>query len=143
MSTKSRLAGMRPLKPNGVMPLVILKTTEGQRLEQYIRYVDQTWDPESWKTYAMEPWRMDDYCAISAYSNCTQFIGNMPIGDETVFSYTFPGAIDEYARRHTEDPVLDHFAANKTAHGLRSEGSLAKPRVENSRQSIVRLGHWA
>ena len=53
-------------------------------------------------TMAQQPWglRGEDgnlFCKSSGYSSCTHWIANIPIGDETVKVYKFPGNVDGYA----------------------------------------------
>src|SRR5690606_16617256 len=42
-------------------------------------------------------WELDGYCAAGGYTCCTHWIGNIPIGDKKVSSYSFPGNVDEHA----------------------------------------------
>ncbi len=81
-----------------ILPTVLLKSTESMRLDQFLaadeKYRTQT---HGWTNEAQQPWLLGNYCARSAYANCTQKIGNMPIGDKLVNTYEFPGATDQWA----------------------------------------------
>ncbi len=81
-----------------LMPQVVLKSTEGQRLAQYFDLGSKLGG------YAQQPWTLPvpagvarPYCATGAYSSCTHWVGNMPIGDTLVSEYSFPGVIDRHA----------------------------------------------
>jgi hypothetical protein len=82
-----------------ILPIVVLKTTEAMRLDQFLSADEKyrTTNNRSWTNEAQQPWQLGNYCARSAYGNCTQKIGNMPIGDKLVDEYVFPGATDNYA----------------------------------------------
>jgi hypothetical protein len=72
-----------------ILPMVVLKSTEAQRLTQFLRGDNKY---QGWGGRAGKPWEIAGYCARSAYAtSCTQKIGNMPIGDRTVAEYRFPG----------------------------------------------------
>lgn len=80
-----------------ILPTIILKTTEGQRVEQYLNLMvtARLTKGGMYATYmgnpVMEPWLIDGYCGTEVgYSNCTHWIGNMPIGDKLVRTYAFP-----------------------------------------------------
>ena len=72
-----------------LLPFVVLKTTEGQRTTQYFELFRKLGG--GWFNVAAQPWMLPGYCAQGGYTCCTQWIGNMPIGDKLVDSYSFPG----------------------------------------------------
>lgn len=79
------LSGFTPI------PMVLLKTTEGSRLKQFLRLFMRDNAGAQWSSAADMPWRLQGYCAASAWGGCTQRIGNMPIGDERVIELALPG----------------------------------------------------
>ncbi|MFZ4715840.1 MAG: hypothetical protein ACOYL6_19110 [Bacteriovoracaceae bacterium] len=87
-----------------IFPTVLLNSTEAQRMTQYLKAVSNY----KLTQLALEPWGNNGYCAKGGYDSCTHWIGNIPIGDEVVDSYTLPGKLDRYASNsiHT-DPALD------------------------------------
>lgn len=92
---------MRLPSVGNTLPTVLLKTSEADRTTQYLRVMtSMQGGGYSWDSVAMQPWKLDGYCAVGAYVNCTHWIGNMPIGDRLVDEYSFPGAMDTYAQNH-------------------------------------------
>lgn len=82
-----------------IMPQILLKTTEGQRASNFFKLGEQDF------MLARHPWQLDGYCARGAYESCTQWFGNIPIGDKKVAEYKFPGAIDNHA--NNLNPLTD------------------------------------
>jgi hypothetical protein len=72
-----------------VWPLLLMSTNEGERMEQYARLGRINGQ------MAKTPWILKDgqnsYCKIGGYNSCTHWIGEIPIGERTVPTYTFPG----------------------------------------------------
>lgn len=71
------------------MPMVVMKTTEGQRTTQFLELFETLGN--GWHHVAALPWLIPGYCATGGYECCTHWIGNMPVGDKLVDTYTFPG----------------------------------------------------
>ncbi|MFZ4715863.1 MAG: hypothetical protein ACOYL6_19225, partial [Bacteriovoracaceae bacterium] len=87
-----------------ILPTVFLSSTEAQRMAQYMKGLNN----DNTKTLVQKPWLTNTYCAVGGYTSCTHWVGNMPIGDEVVNAYTFPGKVDQYAEnRINPDPELD------------------------------------
>ncbi|MFZ4713778.1 MAG: hypothetical protein ACOYL6_08715 [Bacteriovoracaceae bacterium] len=88
-----------------ILPTVMLSSTEAQRMTQYMNGLAD----DSITEYVQKPWEMGAYCAKSGYNSCTHWVGNLPIGDEVVTAYTFPGKVDDYAYQsiHPDNPELD------------------------------------
>jgi hypothetical protein len=78
-----------------IMPHIILSTTESQKLENVFNS-----SRLGLNTYAQQPWQMPGYCATGGYASCTHWFGNLPIGDNLVDTYRFPGYVDSYASNH-------------------------------------------
>lgn len=82
---------IRALGQGTPFPLLILKTTESQRMT---RYMDLTTDPRysSWigQNPLKKPWYLENYCAKGGYECCTHWLGNIPLGDQLVKEYSFP-----------------------------------------------------
>ncbi|MCB0351775.1 MAG: hypothetical protein KDD38_11365, partial [Bdellovibrionales bacterium] len=74
-----------------IVPHIVLKTTEAGRARNFFRLGARNIE------IALTPWLLTGYCAMGGYSSCTHWVGNIPIGDEKVESYTFPGKIDRFA----------------------------------------------
>ncbi len=72
-----------------VLPFLVLKTTEGQRVTQYLGLFRSL--GAGWNHVAAQPWLLPGYCAVGGYSCCTHWIGNIPMGDRLVDTYSFPG----------------------------------------------------
>ncbi len=87
-----------------VLPFVVLKTTEGQRMERFIE-LQRTFNG-GWGNAATTPWVLEGYCATGGYPCCTRWIGDMPIGDRLVNSYSFPGRTE-----NGEPPVTQTLRA--------------------------------
>lgn len=84
-----RFSDFRLPHVNSVLPYVVLKTTEGQRLTQYFNLYEKL-GPNHWNHIAAQPWLLPGYAKQGGYVCCTQWIGNMPLGDERVDYYAFP-----------------------------------------------------
>jgi hypothetical protein len=104
-SHSSRFADFRlPGTAHTPLSATLLKTTEAERMDNYFRLLKETMGTGgSWGNPAMQPWRMPGYCATSAYGTCTQWIGNVPVGDRLVTSYRYPGPVDRYGTRLPND----------------------------------------
>ena len=104
-----RFSEMRLPSPGNILPGVLLKTTEGQRMDQFFRLIQKSAGGNgNWNNPVMMPWTLDNYCATGAFVNCTHWIGNMPIGDDLVTQYILPGATDGYASNHiSKNPIVD------------------------------------
>lgn len=93
--------GGQALRAHGagsLWPHIMLKTTEAERAANYFALHTQN------VNLAMRPWEsMPTYCAVGAYTSCTHWFGNLPIGDRKVTEYRFPGFIDQYASNHIPD----------------------------------------
>jgi len=90
------------------MPLVLLKTTEGLRLENYIKafrvsttIAGNGLNPRSWDNPARAPWNqvpgkdgLPYMEGVGHYGCCVHWQGNMPIGDKLVTEITLPGPGD-------------------------------------------------
>lgn len=88
-----------------IIPTIFLSSTESQRMSQYMKALGQ----QNLKAIAQRPWTLNGYCATGGYSSCTHWIGNIPIGDEVVASYTVPGKVDQYA----DNTILPDTEADK------------------------------
>jgi hypothetical protein len=73
-----------------ILPHILLKTTESQRLKQFTELA-------SLSSATQRPWEIKNYCKKGGYTSCTHWVGNIPIGDELVSQYKFPGNVDAYA----------------------------------------------
>ncbi|MFZ4715856.1 MAG: hypothetical protein ACOYL6_19190, partial [Bacteriovoracaceae bacterium] len=92
------------LSQGSIVPTVFLSSTEAQRMGQYMEGLAN----QNTFTLVQKPWLSNGYCAVGGYTSCTHWVGNIPIGDEVVNAYTFPGKVDEYANnRINPDPELD------------------------------------
>lgn len=103
--------GMRLPGPGNILPTVLLKTTEAQRAEQYFKMMVLArtnglgW--QYWNNPMMQPWMLNNYCTqAGGYSCCTHWIGNMPLGDELVSSYTFPPRVDNNPNGVVPAPIV-------------------------------------
>lgn len=76
-----------------LFPTMLMSSTESQRLTQYLSALSN----EQLTYYAQHPWRLTGYCATGGYNSCTHWFGNIPLGDEKVTAYTFPGNFDDAA----------------------------------------------
>jgi hypothetical protein len=91
---------MRFPRAGTLIPQILLSTTEAQRVTQFFKLGAKPGN------YALTPWRLDGYCARGAYESCTHWFGNIPIGDQRVAEYQFPGAVDGHAdNRLPSDPA--------------------------------------
>jgi hypothetical protein len=87
----NELRAMREFTP---LPMVILKPSEGERLNRYLDTA--TMDRyRNWDNALKQPWRLLDkdgkpYVHVGGYKCCTNHFGNIPIGDKLVESYALP-----------------------------------------------------
>ncbi|MFZ4715855.1 MAG: hypothetical protein ACOYL6_19185, partial [Bacteriovoracaceae bacterium] len=93
-----------------IVPTIFLSSTEAQRMAQYMKGLNN----QNVYTLVQKPWLTNTYCAVGGYSSCTHWVGNIPIGDEVVNAYTFPGRVDEYATNVINpNPELDKLPRTK------------------------------
>lgn len=92
---------------NTLMPSIVLSTSEGQRLTLFARLLAQNFE------VARHPWNLtgpggEKYCATGGYNSCTQWVANIPVGDDTVDGFMVPGKVDQYANISiSNDPEVD------------------------------------
>ena len=102
-----------PGTPNTALPQIILSSSEAQRLEQYSQLFKAPHNGGNFlnrANAAMYPWALPGYCATGGYSgNCTQWIGNIPIGDKLVSEYRFPPNFE--MRLEDKSPIRAPLAA--------------------------------
>ncbi len=73
------------------LPFLMLKTSESERTSRFLRLATTTYG-NSWTTCLKLPWMNQGYCATGGYTCCTHWWGNIPIGDDLVSRYGFPGS---------------------------------------------------
>ncbi len=97
------------------LPQVVLKTSEAQRLTLFLRLLAteiQRGHGYTIQNIAMHPWSIPGYFAQPGeYLNCTHWIGNIPVGDRRVESYTVPSnqntpLIRQLQRFRSSDPLV-------------------------------------
>jgi hypothetical protein len=81
------------------LPMVILKPSEGERLHRYLSTATME-RYKNWSNALKQPWRLnakngETYVKQGAYTCCTNYWGNIPIGDKLVESYALP-LVNEY-----------------------------------------------
>ncbi len=88
------VSDLRAMSEFTPLPMVILKPSEGERLH---RYVSAALNPRysNWDNALKQPWRLmskdgKSYVEKGGYSCCTNYWGNIPIGDKLVDSYALP-----------------------------------------------------
>jgi hypothetical protein len=108
---------------------ILLSSTESQRVRNFakLRHIaGQTGAAE-------EPWKLNGYCATGGYNSCTHWVGNIPLGDTRVQSYTFPGKVDGYASNSiSPDEAIDRLPRTKEL----AEYNLT---AQNGNQDVVDL----
>lgn len=98
-----------------IAPLIALSTTEASRTENYFqlgkasRYARAKYP---WSLKNREGESIENYCRPGGYTSCTHWIGEMPIGDRLVETYSFPGQFDAYADQ--ADPLAKRQQAIRT-----------------------------
>ncbi len=90
-------SAMRLPSVNTPLPMLMLKTSESERLNRYLSLV-KSGNYQLWYDELKLPWMMKGYCKQGGYSCCTHWIGNLPIGDTLVSEYLFPGT-EEYVMK--------------------------------------------
>jgi hypothetical protein len=89
-----------------VWPLIFLDRDESQRADLYFKLGSVSQD------LAKAPWNSNGpdgkpFVKGGAYTCCTHWFGEMPIGARPVSTYRFPGQVDKYGRRKVGvDPVV-------------------------------------
>ncbi len=74
-----------------LLPMIIMSSKEAERMRLYFSLGVINQD------LAKMPWEYTDYCATGGYDSCTHWFGEMPIGEDLVASYRFPGNVDRHA----------------------------------------------
>lgn len=82
-------SAMRLPRAGTPLPMLILKTSESERLNRYLELV-KSGKFELWYDELKQPWMAGGYCKRGVYDCCTHWIGNLPIGDTLVSEYVFP-----------------------------------------------------
>ncbi len=78
------------LSEGSLLPMILLKTSEGQRAAQFFELAASI-DAH----VAKMPWKIPGYLTNrGGYESCTHWVGNIPIGDKVVRQYKFPGKFD-------------------------------------------------
>lgn len=102
-------------------PLLLVKTTEAQRLT---RYMELTTDPNYKDWYGnnplKKPWYLENYCARGGYECCTHWLGNIPIGDKLVNEYSFPGKVDHGAGELPRSQPLKEYQIDPNNENLKN-----------------------
>lgn len=125
LSTEYRLPS-----EGALLPHVVLKSSEAQRVDQFFRLGAME------KSVASEPWRLPGYCAPGAYDGCSHWFGNIPIGDHRVGEYAFPGAVDDSANhRLPSDPAA---RVSRLENYLNPRLGEMDPRMKNEVLTLVR-----
>jgi len=94
---------LRPMSENTPLPMLILKTSEGERLHRYLAAATLP-QYKNWSNALKQPWRLTNdkgqaYVQPGAYHCCTNFNGNIPIGDKLVEGYALP-LVNEYGNNN-------------------------------------------
>lgn len=98
VSYNQNYGDLRAMSAGHILPAIVLKTTEAQRTETFLNIIANRKYVAWTQSVEMLPWLVKGYVSLKgAYETCTQWIGIMPIGDERVPQYGFPGAVDNYA----------------------------------------------
>ncbi len=116
---------------NSIIPVVPLSSTEASQAINYFtlgsldnKYAKYPWGLKKRDEQTQE---MQEYCRTGGYSSCTHWIGEMPLGDKLVDTYSVPGYVDQYS---------DY--ADQTR-GLRTK-PVGEYNVFNSHSSIEEIG---
>jgi hypothetical protein len=106
----SELRAMREMTP---LPMVILKTSEGERLHRYLETATQA-RYKNWNNALKQPWLLrnskgEQYVHTGGYHCCTNYWGNMPIGDKLVDAYALP-LVNEWGGNPNavRQPIVEH-----------------------------------
>lgn len=112
--------------PGYLLPQVLLKPTEAQRLKLFFDL--NSYELRRGMSYgeqnrAMHPWSIPGYCQRGAYVNCTHWIGNLPLGDERSSEIELPagneavgatGIRSTLAAYESDEPVLSRVWKSPT-----------------------------
>ena len=82
------------IREGTLLPMIILSSKEAERARLYFSL--GILRPNG-QTIAQYPWSLKDYCATGGYTSCTHWFGEMPLGEDLVKEYRFPGNADRYA----------------------------------------------
>lgn len=98
---------LRAMRENTPLPMLILKTSEAERLHRYLRAANLP-KYANWGNALKQPWRLTNdkgevYVQQGAYQCCTNFNGNIPIGDKLVDGYALP-LVNEWGNNANAGP---------------------------------------
>lgn len=82
-----KIKNLEALYVNTPMPIALLKPSEGERMSRYLNLITKY---TNWQNELKQPWRLGEYVQKGQYTCCTNFIGNIPIGDKLVSEYHLP-----------------------------------------------------
>lgn len=98
-----------------IVPLIVLSTSEASRTLNYFDLGNMTSSSRAkypWSLKDQSTGRKKNYCRPGGYTSCTHWVGEMPIGDRVVDTYSFPGQFDGSASQ--ADPRAKDQAALRT-----------------------------
>ena len=102
MGSYARLRNEAEFSKGSTIPLILLSTTEAQRMRQYFKLGAIN------DRLARTPWILEPYCERGGFEGCTQWIADMPVGDRLAQAYAFPGRTNEFAANALhQDQSLD------------------------------------
>lgn len=92
------------------LPMVLMKQSEALRFDRYIKL---TASPQfrGWTHALKQPWLLSGYAAEGGYTCCTQWVGNIPIGDRLVDTYSFPAHMEHAGDRSPRIQKLKPYFA--------------------------------
>ena len=99
---------LRAMRENTPLPMLILKTSEAERLHRYLRAANLP-KYANWGNALKQPWLLtndkgEQYVHRGAYQCCTNFNGNVPIGDKLVDAYALP-LVNEWGNNAAKQPI--------------------------------------
>jgi hypothetical protein len=136
VSYNANYADLRSMSAGNILPALVLKTTEAQRMEFYLSTIANRGENRSWSKQAMVPWKVENFCSmVGGYETCTHWIGNAPIGDKRVDEYHFPGAMDDYAQNPLGRGVTEETKMNPRVAKLSWHAGAEDPRLNKLYQA--------
>lgn len=97
--------------PGTLMPHILLKTTEAQRMSMIRIFYNGLPSALQSSSELRYPWTIgQEYSPMCGYGSCTFWVGHLPLGDQLENLAYFAGKVDEHARNPVSTaPQIAHF----------------------------------
>lgn len=111
------------VQEGSLLPHIALKSSEAERM-MLLRELGSNHNNLN---DLREPWNLKirgengrdtPYCGAGGYDSCTHWFGDLPLGDDMVDHYKFPGRVDQYAHNYNSPNIRGPQITEMKAYSL-------------------------